>query len=302
MVATMSNTLTQLSQELASLVENSAPSLVRVEARKRLPATGIVWSAEGLILTSNHVVEMDKGIRVGLHGGTIHEAELVGRDPSTDIALLRVKGAATLHVPTWGLPHELGVGNLVLALGRPGENVLATLGVVSALEGEWAMRGGAKIEHYLQTDVVMYPGFSGGALVGAEGKFYGMNSSTLMQGVSLTLTPPTLLRVVGALAQHGRIRRGYLGVGLQPVVLPAALAEANQQKRGLMVVSLENDSPADKGGLVMGDILLKVDGQAVQDVEDLLGMLVGERVGKALNVYLIRGGEARNLSVTVGER
>ncbi len=324
----MSNVLQNLSDELASVVEATSPSLVRVEARRRLPATGIVWSAEGHIVTSNHVVEMDEGIRVGLPDGNITEARVLGRDPSTDLALLKVE-ASDLAVPTWGDMAAVKVGHLVMALGRPAENPLATLGVVSALEADWRMsmgHGGGRgrgqgrgrgrssrrrgnhgphalhLEYFLQSDVVMYPGFSGGPLVAADGALLGLNTSALLRGISLTLTPPTLQRVMDALATHGRMQRGFLGIGVQPVELPADVANELDQARGVMVVSVEPESPAATAGFVLGDTLISLDDDPVQDVDELLGLLSGDRVGQTLTAAVLRAGAMQTIQVTVAER
>lgn len=326
----MSSVLSELSNDLANLVKAADPSVVRVEARRRLPATGIVWSTDGLIVTSSHVIERDKDIRIGLSDGSSVGATLVGRDPSTDIAILRAEGAQPT-VPTWGSLDDLNVGNLVLALGRPGEHVMATLGVVSALEHNFQMyggmpdvpppppplrmrphrhrppfppmfRGGAQLEVYLQTDVVMYPGFSGGPLVGADGKVLGMNSSTLMPGISLTLSVATLKRVAESLVKHGRIRRGFLGVGVQTVELPAAVANGVGQKHGVLVVSVEPDSPAEAAGIILGDTLIHLDGQPVREVDELLSLLMGDKVGRQVTIKLLRAGKVQEVSVTIGER
>lgn len=292
----MANILKALSDELAGVAEALSPAIVRVEARRRLPATGIVWASD-LILTSHHVVERHKEIRVGLHDGQSVDAELVGRDPSTDIAVLRVSGV-NLTPPIWADVEDLRVGNLVLALGRPSERVLATLGVVSALAGGWKNRRGAQLDDYLQTDVVMYPGFSGGPLAGADNKVLGMNTSALSHGISVTITPPTLRRVVESLSTHGRIRRGYLGVGVQPVVLP----ESAGQTHGLLIISVEPNSPAEKSGFILGDTLLAVDGQPVRMIDQLLALLSGERVGQEITARLLRAGEIIEKQATVGER
>ncbi|MFP4322252.1 MAG: S1C family serine protease [Anaerolineales bacterium] len=315
----MSDVLQNLSDELAGVVEATGPALVRVEARRRLPASGIVWSADGLIVTANHVLEADEGIRIGFQDGETAEAQIVGRDPSTDLALLRTD-RADLSAPEWGDINALKVGNIVLALGRPAENPLATLGVVSALEENWRMsmgngggrkrgsrrRGGqgrrVHLEYFLQTDVVMYPGFSGGPLVAANGQLLGLNTSALLRGISLTLTPPTLMRVMGVLATHGRVQRGYLGVGVQPVELPADVAAHLGQAQGVMVVSVEPDSPAAAGGFVLGDTLVQLDGDPVQDVDELLGSLTGERVGQSVPVMVLRAGAVQEFEVTIGER
>ncbi|MCI0441564.1 MAG: S1C family serine protease, partial [Chloroflexi bacterium] len=152
----MAETLTQLSNDLAQLVEASGPHIVRVEARRRLPASGVVWSSDGLIVTAHHVIEQNDNIKVGLHDGSAVDATLVGRDPTTDVAVLRVSSAG-LRTPAWAEPSSLRVGHLGLALGRPGRTVLATLGIVSALGDSWRTPAGGLVDRYLQTDVDMYP-------------------------------------------------------------------------------------------------------------------------------------------------
>ena len=193
----MAGTLEQLSNDLAAVVQNASASVVRVSARRRQPASGIVWSADGLIITANHVVERDENIRIGLPDGSKTTASLVGRDPGTDIAMLRVE-AAGLAPANWADESALKVGHLVVAVGRPEETPQATLGIISALDGEWRTMGGGAVTSFVQTDVVMYPGFSGGPLVSAEGPFAGMNSSALVRGMSVALPPATLQRVAEA--------------------------------------------------------------------------------------------------------
>lgn len=296
----MAEVLSGLSKELAELVKQTSPSIVRVEARRRLPATGIVWSADGLIVTANHVVEKGKEIKIGLEGGQTVLAEVVGRDSSTDIAVLRAD--ATLQPAQWTKAEAIEVGNLVLAVGRPGEKVMATLGVVMTIEGEWKTREGGHFDHYLQTDVVMYPGFSGGALLGAGNQILGLNSSALGRGASISITHATVERVVNALVKHGKIRRGYLGVGIQPVNLPAGVAQSLGQETGVLLISVEAGSPADQAGLILGDTLVQVDGQPVRSVDELMTLLSGDRVGKTLAIKVVRAGELKALSVTVAEK
>jgi S1-C subfamily serine protease len=297
----MSNVLLDLSNDLASIVGTAGLSVVRVEARRRLPASGVLWSPDGLIVTVHHVVERDKKISVGLSNGQTAEAELVGRDPSTDLAVLRAE-VKDLTPPTWAGPDALKVGHLVLALGRPGKTVQATLGVVSALGGNWRTRGGGQIDHYLQTDVVMYPGFSGGPLVNASGHVVGINTSALMRGTSLALPTPTVQRVVEDLLAHGQVRRGYLGVGIQPVRLPETMAKQLGQETGLLLVSVEPGGPADKAGMFLGDTLVALDGQPVRHHDELLALLSGDRVGNKLPVSFLRGGQVQEQQVVVGER
>lgn len=301
----MSEILKQFSDGLASAVETAGQAVVRVEARRRIPASGILWSADGLIVTAHHVVEQDDNIGIGLAGGQSLTATLVGRDPTTDLAVLRAKPAAglsTLVPPTLAQPDSLRVGHFVLALGRPGQRVMATLGVISALGDSWRTPAGGEVDRYVQTDVVMYPGFSGGPLVDVNGQVVGLNTSALARGVSLTLPIPTVQRVVETLLSHGRVRRGYLGITAQAARLPAALAGQLGQETGLLIGSVENGGPAEKAGLFMGDTVVALDGQAVRQLDDLLALLTGERVGHAVTVRFVRGGQVHDVAVTVAER
>ncbi|MCO6453146.1 MAG: trypsin-like peptidase domain-containing protein [Caldilineales bacterium] len=296
----MSDFVKQLSDGLADAVAKAGESVVRVDGRRRLSASGIVWSADGVIVTANHVVRRDENLAVGLPNGERADAELVGRDPSTDLAVLRT--TADLTPAVWAEPDSLRVGQLVLAVGRPDLGLQSTLGVVSASGGAWQTGGGGKIDSYLQTDVVMYPGFSGGALVTVAGEVAGLNSSALARGVSLTLPAPTLRRVVASLLEHGHVRRGYLGVGVQSARLPANLAEQLGQKTGVLVTSVEPDGPAESAGLVLGDTLINLDGQALRHVDDLQAALSGEHVGVPVPLRIVRGGQVQELSVTIAER
>jgi S1-C subfamily serine protease len=295
----MSTVLQNLSDNLAETVQTAGAAVVRVDARRRLPATGIIWSADGLILTARHVVRAQDNITVGLPDGKTVGASLVGHDSSTDLAMLKAD-ASGLTPATW--QSDLAVGHLVLALGRPGKTVQATLGVVSALGEAWRTPAGGHIDQYLQTDVLMYPGFSGGPLVGAGGQFLGLNSSALLRGVSMAVPASTLGRVADSLLAHGRIKRGYLGISTQPVRLPQAVRDELGQETGLLVVGVEPDSPADRSGLVLGDTMTQFDGQAIRSHDDLLAQLSGDRVNQKVPVGILRGGEIRTINVTVGER
>jgi S1-C subfamily serine protease len=297
----MANVLQSLSDDMVAAVETAGQSIVRVDGRRRMSASGIVWSADGVIVTSNHVVTRDEDLKIGLPNGDEVEATVAGRDPSTDLVVLRAQ-AKGLTVPKWVESDALRVGQLVLALGRPGRTVQATLGVVSAVGGSWRTGAGGQIDHYLQTDVVMYPGFSGGPLIGASGAVLGLNSSALLQGVSVSIPTGTLKGVVSTLLEHGHVRRGYLGVGAQPVRLPDPLAKELDQETALLLVSVEADSPAAKSGLVMGDTIVTFDGEAVRHMDDLQALLGGDRVGKAFPARIVRGGELREIKVTVGTR
>ena len=297
----MVQVLPNLSDALAETVDNAAPTVVRVEGRRRLPGSGIVWSADGVIVTAHHVVDEDK-IGVGLPNGQNVPATLVGRDPTTDVAVLRVQ-SNDLTVPTWAESDSPRVGHLVLALGRPGKSVRATLGIISALRNKsWHTPAGGRLDQYLQSDVVMYPGFSGGPLVNASGQLIGLNTSALLRGTSMTVPVATLRRVAEVLLTHGRIRRGYLGIGTQPVRLPPHLAPQLDQETGLLVVSVETEGRDGSQGLILGDALVSLDGQGVRNVDDLLSLLSEERIGKDVSARIVRSGQVQETTVTVGER
>jgi len=297
----MSELLLSLSEALASMVQAVGPGVVRVEARRRLPASGIVWSSDGIIVTAHHVIERGEGIRIGLPDGHIVPTTLLGRDPAVDLAVLRAQ-ATDLMVPTWGEPGDLQVGHLVLALARPGQAITATLGIVSALGQSWRTSAGGSLDLYLQTDVVMYPGFSGGPLVDTRGRVIGLNSSALWRGVSLAIPTPILRQTVETLLAYGRVRRGYLGVGAQPVRLPSALIQQLGQETGLLLASVEPESPAERGGLLVGDILVALDGQPMRHVDDLLAALHRLSAGSVAVIRIVRGGQIQELNVTIGER
>lgn len=297
----MSTVLASLSDGLAAAVEIAGQSVVRVDARQRMSASGIVWSADGLIVTAHHVVERDDAIVVGLPGGGEATATLVGRDPTTDLALLRADSAG-LTPPTWIEDADLRVGQLVLALGRPGHSMQATLGIVSALGDGWRTGAGGVVDRYVQTDVTMYAGFSGGPLVDGAGRVAGLNSSALLRGVSPAIPVATLRRVVDTLLAHGKVRRGYLGVSTQRIRLPGGLADKAGQETGLLIAQVVEGSPAERGGLFLGDTIVAVAGAPVQDHDDLLGKLGGDRVGEAVPFRILRGGQLVDVNVVIGER
>ncbi len=293
----MSTVLPDFSEALADAVSAAADGLVRVEGRDRLPATGIVWDAEGLVLTAHHILERDENISIGYQDGETVSAELLGRDPATDLALLRTPKRCA-SVPSWAEPESLRVGHLALALGRPGTNVRATMGIVSALGKAWRTPAGGPVDRYLQTDTVMYPGFSGGPLVDAQGRFVGLNSSALVRGVSITVPAPTLKRVAQDLQEHGSVRRAYLGVGAQPTRLPDSVAKELGQETGLLLISVEPGSAAEQGGLFLGDTLVSLGENPLQHMDDLFSSLGGDRIGKPITVRILRGGQLVELTVS----
>ncbi|MCY3831488.1 MAG: trypsin-like peptidase domain-containing protein [Chloroflexi bacterium] len=332
----MARLLEQLSKEMADLVEGAAESVLRVDARRRLPATGIVWS-DNLILTAHHVVESEDGISVGLADGSQVGAALIGRDPRIDLALLRID--ANLKPAQWSAGEDLRVGQLALALGRPRQHIRASLGVVTGSArspegkrqfkrmkaqlrgrmkgdkqgwrrrawrrrrawdgGAWslALAGGA-----IHTDVAMYPGFSGGPLLGVDGMVYGMNTSGFRGGVSTAIPLASIRESVATLLEKGKIQTGYLGIGVQTAQLPDGVAASLEQDAGLLIVSIEADSPAAKAGLLVGDILTALGGDAMEHVDELQIALARLAVGSEADLQFARGGAIQAGSVVIGER
>jgi S1-C subfamily serine protease len=296
------NPLYALSDAMAEAVSRAANATVMVNARRRYPASGIAYAAD-LILTADHVVEREDEIQVGLPDGRTLAASLAGRDPGSDLAVLRLASSAAEAAQV--SPGEARVGQLVLALGRPtDEGIQASLGVISASGGPVRTGRGGLLERYLRTDATPYPGFSGGPLIDTMGRVVGINTSGLARGAALAIPVSLAWGVAGALAAHGHVRRGFLGVRSQPVELPSAQQRSlgREQASGLMLVGVEAGSPAEQGGLLIGDIIVGIDEKAVSDPDELLAVLVGEAVGKPARVEVVRAGQPLIVTVTIGER
>lgn len=295
--------LLNLSNNLADAVERAGASTVAVHARQRYPASGVHWRP-GVIVATDHTVERDDDITITLPDGTSVPAALAGRDPSTDIVILKVEGA-NLPVATVGDAAALRVGHMALAVGRFREGSLGTsLGVISALGGPWNTWRGGQVDQFIRADVTLYPGFSGGPLVNAAGEIVGINTSGLSRTMGLTIPAATINRVVDQLLSKGHIARGYLGVGLQPVRLPDTLKHAIgvSSETGVIVISIEGGGPAEKAGLFIGDILITLDGRPVTDTDAVQALLGPERIGTPLTAKIARGGAPVDVTITVGER
>jgi S1-C subfamily serine protease len=291
--------LHSLSNQMADAVTQAAHGLVTVNGRPRQPASGIVYAPDH-ILTADHVLERDEDLTIETSDGRTLAAQLVGRDPTTDLAVLKVNNLGLNAIAQASEPAR--VGQFVLAVGRPTSGgPMASLGIISAVGGPLRTRRGGVIEQFLQTDATPYPGFSGGPLIDGRGAAVGV-LTTGFGGAALGIPIAIAVRVANTLAQHGAIKRGFLGISSQPVQLPEGQRAGLSQETGLLVVRVENGSPAAKGGLMVGDLLVSFDGQALHDTEDLQALLSGERVGKSLPVGVIRGGQLITAQVTVGER
>ena len=301
-MSTESTTLAQVSAGFAAAVETAGASTVLVSARRRIPASGVVWSADGTIVTAHHVIERDE-VEVVLADGSKHQATVAGRDPGSDIAVLKI-GPAGLTPALRAPAGSAKVGNLVLAVGRPSlEGPMASLGVVGAIGGPWRTFRGGEVEGYIRTDTTFFPGFSGGPLVDAEGRVVGINSARLGRGAGLTVPVAAVERIAADLLAGGQVRRAYLGISSQVARLPVALAAlAGGRETGLLIISVEPDSPADAAGVLIGDILIELGGQPVDDTDSLQAQLGPSHIGRATPASVLRGGERKDLTVTIGER
>ena len=294
--------LVELSDALADAAELAGKSTVLVNARRRIPASGIIYAAD-LVLTAEHVVEKDEDISVVLASGEEISAKIAGRDAGTDLAVLKLEGAAGTIAEVTKTPARLG--QIALALARPSrDGIEASLGTVSAVGGPVRTGRGGMLERYIRTDSISYPGFSGGPLVAADGTILGLNTSGLSNGPAITIPADIAWNIADTLAKHGQIKRGYLGIRSQTVDIPKNSEEVLKRKQvtGLLVMSVENNSPAAKGGLIVGDILVAVAGSPVLHHDELFTRLNGDVVGKSTPIEILRGGQPQTLNVLIGER
>jgi S1-C subfamily serine protease len=291
----------EFSRELAEAVRQAGAYTLQVDARGGYPASGIALEAQA-VLTADHVVEREEDIAVGLPDGRRLPARVLGRDPGSDLALLAVE--QTLEVTGRAAETEPEVGELVLSLARPTEEgVEASLGIITARGGPLRTRWGGMLERYLANDGPRYPGFSGGPLVAPDGRWLGVNTHRSQYGAGVALPAALALRIAAKL-KTGGVRRGYLGVNSQTVELAAGLQEAlgRRQESGLLLVGVEEGSPAATAGLLLGDLLAGFDRKPVRDHQELLELLHSSEAGQKVEVELLRGGKPLRLAMTLGER
>lgn len=297
------NMFSELSDAMANAAEKAGKYTVLVDARRRLPASGIAISKD-TILTAGHVVEREEDIKILFGGGSETSARLAGRDPGTDLAVLKLDSASAAPADVAKSPAR--VGQFVLAIGRPSTNgIESSFGTINRIGGPVRTGRGGMLEKYIKTDVVSYPGFSGGPLINGEGETYGINTSGFgMGGEALTIPADVAWKIAETLVKHGKIKRGYIGVRSQTVNLPVESRGqlSREQETGLLIVGIEKDSPAEKGGLIIGDILVGVAGTAVEHHDELFSRLNGDVVGKSTSMDVLRGGKLQTVSVVVGER
>ncbi len=299
----MSAELIELSNALAQATERAAASAVAVHTEARGSWSGIIWRS-GIIVTAEHALRRDEEIHATLPDGRVVLATLVGRDPSTDLAVLKCPEGST-NVPAVGDVAALKPGNLTLVVGRTrASGPVAALGVVSLVAPERRTWTGAALAPYVRLDVALQPTAVGGAVVDAQGRIVGIATPRFARFGAIAIPAPAVDRVVDTLLKKGHIPQGYLGVGLQPVRLPDALRQSLQrsEKTAAMVLEVEPESPAHKAGIVIGDILVALAGHPVARLEDVHSQLHGEAIGKPLALKFVRGGAAQEVNIVVGER
>src|SRR5256885_7139247 len=292
----MSTVLQSLSTELADAVESAGRAVVAIHARRRIPASGVQWRP-GVIVATHHPINRDENIAVTLPDGTTAPVSLAGRDPSTALAVLKPAGQ-NLRTAKLRSDSPPAVGELVVALGRPGPSVTASWGVMSRVDGPWRTWQGAEIDSLLRLDLAIYDGFSGGSLIDAAGRVLGINTSGLARGVPVTVPVATVERVVTELLERGTIRRAYLGIGTQPVRVPESLARKLELEGDVafVIVSVESGGPADRDGVLLGDVLLELDGAAGRGSADGPAELRRGPRGWPLPGRRDRGGEEEDIS------
>jgi S1-C subfamily serine protease len=283
------------------LVENSAAQVVAVHGRPRFNSSGIHWSP-GVVVTAEHTLRHDDDIEVTTAASDRLPAEVAGRDPGTDLAVLRVKGLAIPAIPK-AEDSALRPGSLIMAIGRNKDSANAALGVISSLGGASQTWRGGKLDQVIRLDLALHPVASGGAVIDVAGKLIGIATPVLSRASVFAVPNATVERVVRALLAHGKLPQGYLGAGLQPIRLPEHLTKelGLQTAGGLMIVSVDQDAPAGKAGLLIGDVLLEFNGHFVDRPEGVRPLLA-ESVGKTVPVRIMRGGALTTMVIAVTER
>ena len=309
--------LDSYSQAVIDVVDRVGPAVVRLAVRNGDPArpgqsrggsgSGVIVAPDGLILTNSHVAGAASRIEVTTADGQDLHARLVGDDPDTDLALIRIDEAATLPSARLGDSKRLKRGQLVIAIGNPlGFESTVTTGVVSALGRSLRSRNGRLIDDVIQTDAALNPGNSGGPLVSSRGEVVGINTAVIMgaQGICFAVAANTASFVLGELVRHGRVRRAFIGIAAQQTAIPPLRRRAAglAQDRAVMISTVEPDSAAERAGLRPGDIIVALDGVTIAGADDLVRALTGDKIGRSVAFDVLRGTERLTVAAVPRER
>lgn len=302
------------SEAVSSVVDTVGPAVVRVDTRERVDGkprggtgSGVVISPDGLALTNAHVVNGAREIRLSDVEGRTTEARLLGIDPDTDLALLRADAARSFAYAPLGDSKALKRGHLAIAIGNPlGFESTVTAGVISALGRSLRATTGRTIEDVIQTDAALNPGNSGGPLVSSRGEVIGINTAVIMgaQGICFAVASNTANHVLSEIIMHGRVRRAYIGVAAQTAPVPRrhAIAAGVDNRLGAMLTSIDQSGPASQAGLLSHDLVVRLDGEPVTGVDDLIRLLDRSRIGKRVAIDVLRLGRLRTFEMTPTER
>jgi S1-C subfamily serine protease len=292
-----------LSDDFAKAINQASASVVTVHARRRIPSSGVHWRA-GIIVTADHTIERDEDITVTLPDGRNVPATLAGRDPSTDIAILKVD-AGNLAIAEKSDAAKLKTGNLLLAAGRTADGATrassALVGVTGPALRTWQ---GGQLDLTVRLDRRLHPNLSGGPALDDQGRAFGINTSGLSRLASLVIPASTVDRVSAELEKKSHMGRAYLGVGMQPVRLSPKVRETLKiaNEIGIMVAGVEPEGPAEKAGVMLGDVIVALDGKPLNNLRSVQNLLIGAQIGKSVKASIIRGGALVEVVVIVGER
>jgi serine protease Do len=291
--------LGSISNQLADAVDGAARSVVQVQGRRR-PASGLVY-ADGVVLTTARALGRGDGLHVRRYDGETLDAELAGWDATTSLAVLRVPGLGAPAIAPASAPAR--VGHLAIAVARSwSNNVTASAGIVSVIGGPLRTGHRRAIDQVIRTTAPMHDGFSGGAFLNTNGQLLGIATAAAIRGLGVVIPASIAWKTAATVLEHGSLKRGYLGIAGQPVVLSDSQRQAHAREHGLLVVGVTGQSPAAAAGVLVGDIVLDFDGHATASPEELLDLLLGDRVGRSVTMHVLRGGTAIDVPIVVGER
>jgi S1-C subfamily serine protease len=293
-----------LSNQFVEVAEKTGQSVVAVHGGRRVSGSGIMWRA-GVVVTASHMVRRTEDVEVTFADKSRGKATFVGRDPGTDLAVLRLDNAGAATPAQLSNGTKARVGQLVLAIGRSTlGDLAASAGIVARMGAAWQTWRGGRIDSLLRPDVTLYPGQSGSALVDSRGNVLGINTTVLARASTITVPTVTVERVINEILEHGGVFRAYLGLAMQPVELPAEQASKLRIQRdaALMIMQVEPASPSAGAGMTLGDLIIGINGQPVSGIDDVQHVLLSARRGDSVELEYARGGQVATVKVKLAER